>query len=115
MIVATPGIPIFESIDVVMDRSFQFGIPFDFPVDLSLSTATFGVGMSLFSDFLDPLQPTSFLITDSLGNPVSGAIVTTASGTDYQSEVAPEPSSWLLLAGGASFLISRRVRNSLRQ
>jgi hypothetical protein len=110
MIVGTPGITEFETIDVVMNRGFQFGIPFDFSVDFDLASTTFSTGMSLFSDFLDPLQPTSLLITDSLGNPVSGATVASASGTNYRSEVVPEPGSWLLLAGVASLVANRRSR-----
>jgi len=111
MIVGTPGIPIFQTVDVVIDRSFQFGIPVDFSVDFSLSSGSFGVGMSLFSDFLDPLQPTSFEITNSSGAPVAGAVVTSASGTNYQSAVVPEPASWLLLAAGVSLVILRRQIN----
>ncbi len=63
------------------------------------------------SNYSDTATLTGIEIVDANGNPVSGATVTSGSGTVYQ-EVVPEPSTWAaLLAGCAVLLVIQRRRS----
>lgn len=108
---------------------FTWGVPFDFTVGFGASTS--GVNWdnnSAFADFISTLTLSKIEVFDGNGNPVTGWILTAASGTLYGPDgvtapplpppagaTVPEPGTWVLLGtalAGLATALRGRTRRS---
>ena len=90
---------------------FTFGDEISFSVMLALRAEAGCVGCPTDDLRLASFQTDLFRVRDASGRLLGGYNVETISGTEYEFEAVPEPTSWALMtAGGAMLMGVARVR-----